>query len=50
MEESFRSTIEMKVKKKDIKQIRIIIKQLMTMGVIDEEVGKTILLGTHCFR
>jgi hypothetical protein len=50
MEESFKATINLVVKESNKKQIRHIMKQLITIEAIDEETGEAIIIGTLCLK
>jgi hypothetical protein len=50
MEESFHATVKLTVRESNKKQIRLLIKQLIVLGAINEETGEAIILGTMCLK
>jgi hypothetical protein len=50
MEESFYATVKLIVMESNKNQIRLIVKQLMSLGAVDEETGEAVILGTECLK
>lgn len=49
-EESFYVMVKLVVKESNKKRIRLLLKELMSLGSIDEQTGENIIRATFCFK